>query len=261
MASGNAFRVLRQSVLAVFALALLAGTWLGQRRVTSWEETLWVGIYPAMAGQDAASQDYVRGLRSEDFDAVARFMATEGHRYGVELAQPLRIDLGGPVGLPPEPPANQNPLAIMGWSLYLRWWAQRELADRPGPSPDIRLFAVFHDPIEGMALPHSLGLKKGRIGIAHLFANRRMAGSNNVVIAHELLHTLGATDKYDPDSDQPLYPEGFADPDRKPRYPQAYAEIMAGRIPVTPDQAEIPASLAQVRVGPATAAELRWPGS
>ena len=48
---------------------------------------------------------------------------------------------------------------------------------------------------------------------------------------------------------------------RKPRYPQRHAEIMGGRIPVALDKAEIPTSLKVTRVGPVTAAELRWTGT
>jgi hypothetical protein len=85
-----------------------------------------------------------------------------------------------------------------------------------------------------------------------------MNGSNNVVLANEMLHTLGATDKYDPGTDQPLVPSGLGDPEQRPLYPQENAEIMAGRRAVSPQQAEMPATLATVVVGPATAAEIRW---
>jgi len=101
-------------------------------------------------------------------------------------------------------------------------------------------------------------MQKGLIGVVHTFALRTMAGSNSIVITHELLHTLGATDKYDLRSGDPLFPSGFADPDRKPLYPQDKAEIMAGRRPVSEHDAEMPRSLGGVVVGPATAAEIRW---
>jgi hypothetical protein len=91
-----------------------------------------------------------------------------------------------------------------------------------------------------------------------LFADPRMAGSNDVVIAHELLHTLGATDKYEATSNQPRYPDGFAEPALEPRYPQRYAELMAGRIPLAANKARIPNSLQEVLIGPATAAEIGW---
>ena len=60
-----------------------------------------------------------------------------------------------------------------------------------------------------------------------------MRGSDDMVIAHELLHTLGATDKYDLRTNQPAHPDGFAEPDREPLYPQSFAELMGGRIPVS----------------------------
>jgi hypothetical protein len=105
---------------------------------------------------------------------------------------------------------------------------------------------------------HSLGLKEGLIGIVHAFATRPMTPTNSVVIAHELLHTLGATDKYDPASGRPRHPEGYAEPEREPRHPQTAAELMAGRIPLSPGRAEIPESLDQVVVGRVTAREIGW---
>lgn len=258
MARGNALRVLRQVSLAIIAAALLGGTLLGRVRTTSWEETLWVTVYPVKAGERDATRRYLERLTSDSFAPVEHFVAREAGRYGIELERPVRIDLGQPVSMPPAPPDRPNPLSVMAWSLHLRWWARGELADRPEPTPDVRLFAIYHDAEDGKVLPHSLGMQEGRIGIVHLFGARRMRGSNQVVMAHELLHTLGATDKYHPDSNLPLFPEGYADPDREPRYPQRYAEIMGGRIPIAPDQAKIPESLKATRVGPATAAELRW---
>jgi hypothetical protein len=77
------------------------------------------------------------------------------------------------------------------------------------------------------------------------------------VIAHEMLHTLGASDKYGADG-LPSYPDGYADPDQQPRLPQRRAEIMAGRRAVTASHAEMPRSLDEVVIGAATAREIRW---
>jgi hypothetical protein len=96
------------------------------------------------------------------------------------------------------------------------------------------------------------------IGIIRLFASPKMAAQNNIVMLHELLHTLGATDEYDLSTDQPLYPDGYAQPDLQPRLPQKKAEIMAGRIPLTAHHAEMPESLADVVVGAKTAREIGW---
>ena len=72
------------------------------------------------------------------------------------------------------------------------------------------------------------------------------------------MHTVGASDKYDPKSGQPIYPDGYAEPKLNPRYPQSKAEIMGGRIPVCNKEASIPWSLKQVTVGPQTAIEIGW---
>jgi hypothetical protein len=73
-----------------------------------------------------------------------------------------------------------------------------------------------------------------------------------------MMHTVGASDKYDPSTTLPLLPDGLADPDANPVYPQRKAEIMAGRIAISPTTAEIPSSLKRVLVGPKTAAEISW---
>ena len=120
------------------------------------------------------------------------------------------------------------------------------------------MFALYHDPSLHHRLDHSLGLKKGLIAVANLFADATMTQENNVVVAHELLHTLGATDKYHQNSNQPIFPDGFAEPGRVPLFPQAQAEIMAGRIPLSASESRTPASLRQSIVGSKTAAEINW---
>jgi hypothetical protein len=79
-----------------------------------------------------------------------------------------------------------------------------------------------------------------------------------VVIAHELLHVFGATDKYDPATNQPLVPQGLANPQARPLYPQRKAEIMGGRIALSPTEARMPSSLRASLVGPETAREIGW---
>jgi hypothetical protein len=96
------------------------------------------------------------------------------------------------------------------------------------------------------------------IGVVNAFARPDMDGSNNVIIAHELMHALGATDRYQPGTNRPLYPDGFADPDAVPLYPQSRAEIMAGRIPVSETAAEIPIGMREVMIGTKTAREINW---
>ena len=52
------------------------------------------------------------------------------------------------------------------------------------------------------------------------------------------------------------WPDGYAEPERQPRWPQTLAEIMGGRIPMDATQAEIPDGLHAARIGTATAAQI-----
>jgi hypothetical protein len=257
--SWSAWRVVRIGLLLLVLAAVAVQSWLDRVTTQSWQQSLWVGIYPLSGDGTAPAQSYLEGLSVKDFAAIETFFAREAHRYGVRVDEPVHIELY-PQGstLPPVLPRDANALSVAWWSLKLRWFAYR--ASRvPGRVPArIRLFVLYHDPSTLQSVPDSHGLQKGLVGVLHVFADPTMAGSNNVVIAHELLHTVGATDKYDPASGLPLYPEGFADPERDPRYPQEQTEIMAGRRPVSAQDAEMPRSLREVVVGPATAREIKW---
>jgi hypothetical protein len=79
-----------------------------------------------------------------------------------------------------------------------------------------------------------------------------------VILAHELLHTLNATDKYDLSTTLPVYPDGYAEPGKTPLYPQDFAELMGGRIPHSEASAEIPKNLKQTLIGDITAREIGW---
>ena len=83
--------------------------------------------------------------------------------------------------------------------------------------------------------------------------------ANQIVMAHELLHTLGATDKYDLGTNLPIFPHGYASPTLQPLYPQRSAELMGGRIPLDERTAEMPSGINRTLVGPTTAAEIGWP--
>ena len=121
------------------------------------------------------------------------------------------------------------------------------------------MFVLYHDPALTPTVPHSLGLSKGLIGVVYAFAAPEMNGENNVVIAHELLHTVGATDKYNLADDLPRFPDGYGDPAQQPLYPQLTAELMAGRRVISPDKFSQALSLDEVVIGAATALEIRWP--
>ena len=116
----------------------------------------------------------------------------------------------------------------------------------------------YYRPYSEGGQQHSLGLQKGRIGLVNGYAAQSYQGLNNFVAVHEALHTLGAKDYYDPKTAEPIWPEGYADPVQMPLYPQSRAEVMGGRIQLTPGWAVLPPGLDHARIGPATAFEIGW---
>jgi hypothetical protein len=78
-------------------------------------------------------------------------------------------------------------------------------------------------------------------------------------IAHELLHTVGATDKYDPDSNEPRYPTATRSRSAIRCCRKKYAEIMAGRFSLTSTTSRsMPGILDEVMIGAKTAREINW---
>jgi hypothetical protein len=256
---GNLLRALRIALLS-YILVMVAGTaWLTKARSTDWNDTLYMAIYPVNGDRSEPTRRYIAELGAPAFAPVAEFFAREGARYGLALKAPVAVDLGAQIEqAPPTPPTGGNPISIAWWSLRLRWFAWRTEHAQALPSPDIRMFVVYYDPQTHPRLAHSLGLAKGLIGVVNAFAARDYDGRNDVVIAHELLHTIGATDKYDPATSLPRFPEGYADPAREPLHPQVAAEIMGGRIALSPEAAEMPDTLGRCVVGAQTAREIRW---
>jgi hypothetical protein len=245
-------------LLAVLVFVGL-GAWLDRRRSTDWDNTLRVTVYPVAAAATGATAPCDASVDASEFDDAAAFLADQARGYGVSLEEPVRFRVSHAAhGPPPAPPVDPGPLSIALWSLHLRYWAWRVETDDPLPNPDVQVFAVYQSGDGKQAAPDSVGLQKGLVAIAHLFCGNDALQGNSVVVTHELLHTLGATDKYDRRTGQPLAPQGLGDPERSPLYPQDTGEIMAGRIATSPRDAVIPASLAQMMVGPATAREIGW---
>ena len=252
------WRAIRITLLLLLLLTVALGAWREQTRATAWRHTLHVTIYPINADQRRATAAYLSRLSADDFSAIESWLEAQAGRYGIDLLRPIRIQLA-PVRQQraPAPPQHAGAFETIVWSLKLRYWVWRN-DDSPGPRPDIRLFVQYHDPLVTQAVQHSVGLEKGLIGIANVFASRLEHGSNLVDIAHEMLHTLGASDKYDAITLQPQFPDGYAEPQRVPRYPQRRAEIMGGRIPRSTLQADIPDHLNSTVIGRQSAREIGW---
>ena len=249
------WKLLRVSLLTII-LIVVAGRFVLDRYYSrAWNNTLWIAVFPVSADDSAVTSHYISSLGAVQFSSIEAFCAREAQRHGLSLPRPVHVQLMPPVvDLPPRLERGADALSTALWSLRLRWYAWRN-----GDSISrVRVFVLYHDPALNPVVPHSLGLQKGLVGVVYGFADDGMTGQNAIVIAHEVLHTLGATDHYDLSSGQPIFPRGFAEPDREPRYPQPYAEIMAGRRALSPGSSVMPESLDGVQIGAFTALEINW---
>lgn len=249
-------RKLRILIALLILFFVAASAALTRFRTTDWDNTLYVSIYPVNGDQSPATGNYINSLNNESFADIEQYFARQALAYRNIQEKPFAISLAPEVNeIPPMPPFGGNVLQVMYWSMKMRYWAWTHNS-QSGPAPDIQIYVVYYDPKVYDRVGHSFGLQKGLVGVVNAFASRDEGKRNNVVVAHELLHTLGATDKYDLSDNQPLYPIGYADPEQQPRYPQKRAELMAGRIPVSAQRADQPDYLGQTIIGQITAIEI-----
>jgi hypothetical protein len=243
-------------LLSIF-FVILFGTWLTEKRMAAWDRPILVTVYPVVADGAPATERFARSLDVGVFDDINEFFARAAQPYGFTVSPAFRFQLAEPLfELPPEPPGRHAFTAIAWWSLKMRWWAWRRDWNDGLITPDIQMFVLYHGVSGNNELGISVGMRKGRYGIVKAFASRELLPKNNVVLTHELLHVLGATDKYVLSTGEPVFPDGYAEPGRVPVLPQRYAEIMGGRIPLEYERSAMPGSLRQCRMGRLTAAEI-----
>src|SRR6185312_8743517 len=252
------WRALRIGFLLLVLLVVAGQALIDRFSTTSWRRTVYVGAFPVGADASPVTADYLTHLDQGDIDEVSEFITAEARRYGVDVDVPVAVQLYPTLAsAPPALDPGAGVLTRIVWSLRLRYYRYRMLA-AVSPRPQIAMFLLYHDPALLSRLPHSAGLQRGLTAVVHVFASRSQEAQNRIVMAHELLHTFGATDKYDLATGLPKYPDGFADPQLSPVYPQQRAEIMAVKTPLSPTEARMPDSLQDERVGPLTAREIGW---
>ncbi|MDT3705396.1 MAG: hypothetical protein ROZ09_01125 [Thiobacillus sp.] len=250
------FRRFRILLLLGVLAGVIGFTWLEQFMVRGWRGPLDIAVIPINGDGSAEATEAIRAMQEQDFLDIGVFLEREVARYGVKHAPAMQVTVLPELKQkPPAPPRDGSVLKTMLWSLKLRGWVYRQ-SDGWLPQPGrIKLFLLYHAPEDGVALEHSLGLQKGLIGVVHVFADRAQAAQNNIVIAHELLHTLGATDKYEAGG-MPRYPQGYAEPELPQSAQRREAEIMAGRLVGANGEPVMPPGLERCVVGPLTAYEI-----
>ena len=251
------FKKIRIFVLLIVLATIAQQTFLDKADL-DWKDNFYVAVYPVNADGSGEVANYIRTLTRDDFEPMAAYFAEEGARYNLGMRRPIEVQLGDVVTeIPPAPPQDGSVVSTIIWSLKFRLFAFNN-SPKVNVKPDIKLYLLYYNPTTSPTLAHSTALNKGRIGRVNLFGDAGYAKQNLVITAHELLHTLSASDKYDLATTLPIYPDGYIEPDKSPRYPQDFAELMGGRVPIDESKAEIPKSLAQTLIGEKTAREIGW---
>lgn len=251
------FRMLRIGALLTVLIIVAAGTWLTERRLANWERPVWVTFYPIPADASADTLEFVENIDHETYRDVDRFFQVQGDRFDLRLTPVINIQVAPVItDLPPPIPDRTKPHLVAWWSLKMRWYSWMMERKDGLVEPDIQVFAIYHGKSSTSERHMSVGMRKGMFGLVNLYAVDSMNDRNQVVIAHEMLHVLGASDKYALGSGDPIYPYGYAEPLAQPLFPQTQCEIMGGRIPVSSYQAVMPGSLAECTVGTKTAQEI-----
>jgi hypothetical protein len=243
---------LRVGVLLTLLLGIAAWAALRQRKLdrrTEWQRPLRVSV--VLVSNEPVSDDvtaaWARGL--ENLDAWFQGEAT---RLGLPLERPVHFELApnAVIAEVPSPPADGSG----NWHDAIALRSKlKSLAEQGHPGLfDARLLVALRQNearrVEG------LGEAGGTIGLIDGNAGDTELALELIALAHELLHCLGAMDAYDAQGH--ALPRGMVEPERG--YPQSFAEVMVGEVPVTPSEGRLPKSLEEVRIGDETAREVGW---
>ncbi len=222
-----------------------------------WDRTKIIAIYPYNSDGSEAVADYIASLQAADFQAIENYLQGQARAYSLPLRKPFEVRLGNPItSAPPMPEARATGMDRLAWALKLRWWHWR--LDTQELKPDIVAVVRFRDGNFGPTRLHSIGMPKPRLALVNLIADTEYQSQNLVTLTHELMHTVGANDHYDGPTGFPAWPEGFAQPDQEPLYPQVLAELMAGRIPLNHEIAREARTLNETVIGDRTAIDIGW---
>ncbi len=253
------FRYLRIAILLTILVVVAGNQLLTGSRLASWEKPLWITIYPVLVDSDAEVRRYAENLKANSFQDIGIFLKQQASRYDRQIETPVIIQVAKPLTTPPpELPVENSGLTVALWSLKMRWWSWRNDGQNGLAPDDVRMYVLYQKGKSNVPLERSVGIKNGSYGVVNAVASRQMAARNRIVITHELMHILGASDKYDLHTGQPIAPDGLANPAQSPLFPQKRAEIMGGRIATSASRWRRPASLKSCVIGFATATEIGW---
>lgn len=249
------WKKIRISILSLTLAYVSIGAYTDTHQ--KWDKPVRVMLHPINLHDDPVVQKYIEGLKDSDFDEIEEYVRVNSQLYrnkAVEMKFELSHQVYSKPELPTEEVANSMWRTIL-WSLKFRFFGLIN-THKDDLGADSVMYLTYTNP-EGLGeLERSTALERGRMGVINMYADDKQF--NNPIILHETLHTFGAQDHYNLFNGYPNYPLGFAEPDRKPLYPQTKSEIMGGYIPLSEQDFVMPASLKEVVLRENTAKELGW---
>jgi hypothetical protein len=265
-ARGRAFFQVRVAILGSILLLVVVYALhdIQRRRArTEWVNQLHIAV--VLLELDNADRRLAPELLpnvARNVDRLEQRLNDEFRRYHPGTADMFQLTPYGPLVVSEAPPAIDTDST---WGLvqqtYQLWRYISHInteAQVPSSGFDSVIYVVA-EPVQNEELKFVEGFSQqgGKIGVTRIQLDTSTMDLCLFVVAHELLHTLGATDKYDA-AGHTLIPEGLANPEQIPLYPQAQTEVMARNRVLSLDTERIPETLEELRVGSFTAREIGW---
>jgi hypothetical protein len=249
-------------LLAVLVLVLVYAWHDFTRRAarTAWREPLDVGIVLLTLESEPVPDADLIALQQR-VSALEQTLSAEFARYRDAPQAMFQLSVFGPLQVATAPP---QPEGGSVWALlrhnYQLWRYTRSVdaaAAVPARAMESRIYVLVLPVKDQFQFVEGFSQQGGHLGIARVQVDESTADLALFVVAHELLHTLGASDKYD-SAGEAVLPQGLGDNEQQPLYPQRYAEVMARNRVLAPGHERSVESLSELRVGPWTAREIGW---
>ena len=250
----------RTAVLFAVLVGVLVWAWEDRQRREDrreWRVPLKVGVLVIQDGDvDSAAIAGLSGRADEMMD----ILEVEYRRYDGKIS-PFELRILGPIPLPEALPTLESDdfLARVEFTFQM-WLFRRSVAKslgQPIDDIDVSLLMVAR-PARGNQprIFEGIAARDGDFGVVQIELGEDTVDLAVITAVHEMLHTLGARDKYDLSTGEAEYPAGYYD--SRTRYPQRYMEIMAHDIPLAEGKSRLPSLVGEVRVGNSTAREIGW---
>jgi hypothetical protein len=271
------FRRVRQGTLGLL-LAVVAGwglsTYVDDHRTFAWTRPVSILLVPLLepgvptsgGDSDWILHRFLSTTSREDgsLSALSEWFKREFRRYTGRDECPLRFSVHAPVRAPYDPP--EQPRAedsfLARWSATSHFLAYFKEVDAREhlfmDVHDVTVFVFFYG--EGRSAEfkdrRAVAAKRTRWGLVFCPMDPAQLPRSSALVAHEICHTLGATDKYD--GEKCVFPDGYANPGAVPLLPQSDAEIMALGIPLEALREAPVTGLLDCVVGSKTSEEMGW---